>query len=289
VGARSRSRRTRADRPDGQHLLRSAAVAAELVRDAAVGADDLVVEVGAGEGRLTAPLAGCAGHVIAVELDPAFTDRLRERFRRDPRVEVIRGDIRATALPDEPFRVFGNIPFGVTNDLLRRLLDDVSGPLLRADLIVQFEAARKRAEPWPSTALNLSWLPWWELALVRRIPRTGFEPPPSVDAAMLRITRRQPELLESAHRPVFVDLVRVAFDRPTWPLVRGLHGFVPPLAWKRFARARGLSTEAPPRHLDVWDWVALFRTLDDLGALSPRRRARRRNRPRSGGTRPRRS
>lgn len=289
MGARSRSSRTRADRPDGQHLLRSAAVAAELVRDAAVGADDLVLEVGAGDGRLTAPLVGCAGRVIAVELDPTFTERLRERFGREPHVQVVRGDIRAFALPDEPFRVFGNIPFGGTNDLLRRLLDDVSGPLVRADLIVQFEAARKRAEPWPSTALNLSWLPWWELALARRIPRTGFDPPPSVDAAMLRITRRQPELLDAAHRPVFVDLVRAGFDRPTWPLVRGLNHLVPPLAWKRFARARGLSIDATPRHLDVWDWVALFRTLDDVGALNPRRRAPRRSRPRTGGTTPRRS
>ena len=289
MDARSRSRRTRADRPDGQHLLRSAAVAAELVRDAGVGPDDLVLEVGAGEGRLTTPLASRARHIIAVELDPRFADRLGARFRGVDRVEVVHGDIRGMALPERPFRAFGNIPFGVTNDLLRRLLDDASSPLRRADVIVQLEAARKRTGPWPSTALNLSWLPWWELSLARRIPRTAFEPPPSVDAAMLRVTRRQPELLEAKHRSVYVDLVRVAFDRPTWPLTRGLHGVLPPLAWKRFARARGVSVDATPRHLDVWDWVALFRTLDDLGALIPRRRAPRRSRPRSGGTTPRRS
>jgi 23S rRNA (adenine-N6)-dimethyltransferase len=289
VDARSRSRRTRADRPNGQHLLRSPAVAAELVRDAGVGADDLVFEVGAGAGRLTASLASCARHVIAVELDPAFAERLRARFRGADHVEVVHGDVRGMALPVRPFRTFGNIPFGVTNDLLRRLLDDASSPLCRADLIVQFEAARKRTDPWPSTALNLSWLPWWELSLVRRIPRTAFEPPPSVDAAMLRVTRRQPELLEARDRSVYVDLVRVAFDTPTWPLARGLRGVVPPLAWKRFARARGLSVDATPRHLTVWDWVALFRTLDDLGALIPRRRAPHRTRPRSGGTTPTRS
>ena len=261
MGTRSRSRRIAADRPDGQHFLRSAHVAAELVRDAGVGPRDLVLEIGAGEGRLTRELSRRARRVIAVELDPACVDRLRATFAGDPTVEIEHGDIRHVALPREPFRAFGNIPFGVTNAILRRLLDDPSGRATRADLIVQFEAARKRTEPWPSTALGLGWLPWWELSIVRRIPRTGFDPPPSVDTAMLRIVRRPDPLLDPRRRRGYVATVRAGFAQPTWPLSRTLRGTVPPMTWKRFARDRGLPRDATARHLDVWDWVALAELL----------------------------
>jgi 23S rRNA (adenine-N6)-dimethyltransferase len=269
VGARSRSRRTAAERPDGQHLLRSRGVASELVRDARIARDDLVVEIGAGDGRLTVELARHARRVDAVELDASYAARLRERFADDPRVRVSRADVRTVRLPKEPFRAFGNIPFAVTNAVLRRLLDDPRAPLTRADLIVQWEAARKRTAPWPSTALSLRWLPWWELAIVRRVPRTGFEPPPSVDAAMLRITRRADPLLGAHRLRRYEAFVRLGFEHPTWPIAKAFRGVVPPLAWKRLARARGIAVDATPRHLDVWDWVALFDAVDG----SPARRA----------------
>jgi 23S rRNA (adenine-N6)-dimethyltransferase len=264
-------------------------VAAELVRDAGVRSDDLVVEIGAGEGRLTEPLAGRARRVVAVDLDPIAVEELRRRFDGADRVEVVHGDVRHVGFPTERYRAFGNIPFGVTNEILRRLLDDPSGLLERADLIVQLEAARKRAEPWPSTMLNLSWGPWWELTLARRIPRTAFDPCPSVDAAMLRILRRADPLLDPRRALAYRALVRSGFEQPTWPTARALRGILPPMTWKRLARERGLRVDATPRHLDVWDWVALFRTLDGLGALGSRRAAPRRSRRRSGGTTPTRS
>jgi len=289
VGTRSRSRRTEASRPDGRHLLRSASVAAELVRDAGVAEHELVLEIGAGDGRLTRELARRARHVVAVELDPVDVDRLRARFAGDPAVTIAHGDVREVPLPREPFRAFGNIPFGVTNAVLRRLLDDPLGSTTGADLIVQFEAARKRTEPWPSTALGLGWLPWWELMIARRIPRTGFDPPPSVDAAVLRAVRRPEPLLDPRRRSRYVTTVRAAFAQPTWPVPRVLRGALPPMKWKRFARERGLRPDATARHLDVWDWVALVEVLDPLAAITPRRGAPRRSRQRSAGTTPRRS
>jgi len=255
------------------------------VRDADIGVRDLILEIGAGDGRLTVELAQRAGRVIAVELDPLLVGRLRTRFRRVGNVEIVHGDIRAVALPAEPFRAFGNIPFGLTNAVLRRLLDDPSGPVAALDLIVQYGAARKRAQPWPSTVLGLVWLPWWELTLSRRFPRTAFDPPPSVDAALLRAERRSTPLLDAGEREAFERLVRHAFERPTWPVARALRGVVPPSTWKRFARERGIPVASTPRELDVWDWAALYPMLQ-LGSITSRRAVPRRSRPRTAGTTP---
>src|SRR6185295_9279701 len=108
-------------RARSQHFLRTASLAAELVRDAGVGADDVVVDLGAGSGRLTAALAPVARRVVAVELDPAWVCRLAGRW---PNVDVVQGDALELELPREPFPVVANIPFDRTTDILRRLLDD---------------------------------------------------------------------------------------------------------------------------------------------------------------------
>jgi 23S rRNA (adenine-N6)-dimethyltransferase len=245
------------DRSDGRHLLRSRTVAAELVRDAGIGPGDLVWEIGAGSGRLTAPLAERAAHVVAVERDPILAQELRRRFAGSRTVEVVEGDALRVPLPTRPFRAFGNIPFAVTTPILRRLLDDPAGPLVRADLLIQLEAARKRAAVTPGTLLTIGWAPWWGFSLVRRVGRLGFEPAPSVDAALLAVTRREPPLLPPDDLGAYLRLIRRAFDRGSWPVRRSLRDVVPPLAWKRLARERGLEVDATPRDLDVTDWVAL--------------------------------
>ena len=243
---------------DGHHLLRSRSVAAELVRDAGISSTDHVWEIGAGSGRLTAPLAEHAGHVVAVERDPILAQGLRRRFAGSHTVEVVEGDALRVPMPSRPFRAFGNIPFAVTTPILRRLLDDPGTLLVRADLLMQLEAARKRAAVSPSTLLTLGWAPWWEFALVRRVGRLGFEPAPSVDAGLLVVTRREPELLPAGgSRRRTCGSIRRAFERGSWPVRRSLKDVLPPLTWKRLARERGLEIDATPRDLDVFDWVAL--------------------------------
>ena len=254
VATRRRTPR-RAVRPSGQHFLRSRVIAAELVDQAGIGGGDLVLEIGAGTGRLTEALASRGGRVLAVELDPELAARLNRTFSRNPRITVVEADAMAVRLPERPFRAFGNLPFGVTTQLLRRLLDDPTSPLARADVIVQYEVARKRTSPWPSSLCSLSWGPWWEFSIARRLPSACFDPPPSVDAAVLSITRRAPPLLEPGRRREFEERIARSFRRSAQPVRRSVS--VPAQTWKRFARDRGIGRDATARELTVFDWVAL--------------------------------
>jgi 23S rRNA (adenine-N6)-dimethyltransferase len=254
VAARGRGHRARL--ADGQHLLRSPRLAAEIVAAAGIARSDLVVEVGAGTGRLTAPLSEAAGRVVAIELDPLLADGLRRRFRRDPTVTIVEGDALAVPYPREPHRVAGNVPFHITTALLRLVLDDPESSCTAADLIVQDGLARKRCALRPCTMLTLSWLPWWRLTPERLLPPGSFEPRPSVGAALLAARRREAPLLPAGAAPAYRALLRRAFDRAD----RGVRHTAAPggRAWKRLARDRGLPYDARPRQLDVWDWVALF-------------------------------
>ena len=205
-----RARRARGSgRAPSQHFLRRR-FAAELVRDAALGPDALVVDLGAGTGRLTAELARAAGRVIAVELDPRLAQRLAGRW---PNVEVRQADARTAELPAEPFSVVANLPFHGTNEILRRLLDDPRVPLERADLVVEWGVAVKRALPWPSTVNGVVWGAWYSTRVARRLPGHAFEPRPRTDAAVLVFERRAQPLVPFAHATGYRRFVANGFRR----------------------------------------------------------------------------
>jgi 23S rRNA (adenine-N6)-dimethyltransferase len=270
VRARSRSARTGV-RPNGRHLLRSSTLAAELVDSVGVGPNDHVVEIGAGTGRLTKALAERAARVTAIEVDPDDARRLRATFEATPHVDVVEADVLRATLPASPYRAFGNLPFALATSILRRLLDDPAAPLGAADALIQFESARKRAQVWPSTAMSISWLPWWELSLVRRVSRAAFEPPPRVDAGLLSVRRRPQPLLSLGERESFARLVGRAFGRGSWPVRRSLRADIAPMTWKRLARDRGVPVDALPSDLNVFDWVALYRTARETSVRSSAR------------------
>jgi len=258
--SRPRARRTARDqrrRTHGQNFIRSDAVARELVTAAGVRADDLVVEVGAGAGVITEQLARHAGRVLALELDPAWARSLGERFAAHANVTVRHQDVLRCAWPREPFRVVGNIPFGITTPLLHALLDDLRRPLVRADVIVQHEVARKRATPGPATVLGVSWAPWFAFRLVRRIPAAAFSPVPAVDGAHMAIERRAQPLLEPAEQRAFARFVRAGFARGGH-LRAGLRSQLTNNQVRILRATVPFDDETLCNRLDADAWVALF-------------------------------
>lgn len=193
-------------RPSGRHLLRSSALAEAIVADAGVEPGDLVLDLGAGSGMITRALVAAGARVIAVEPDRT----LGVRLRRLP-VSVVEADALRYAWPAEPFRVVANLPFAHAADLCRRLLSDPRVPLRSADLIVAWNLAAKRARLWPSTAQTVVWSAWYELAVVRRLERGEFRPPPSVAAGVLRARRRPAPLVPPEQAAAFERFVRRGF------------------------------------------------------------------------------
>lgn len=208
-----RSFRDERRRSLGQNFL-SRERAEALVAGADVRAGDLVVEIGPGRGAITLALAARGADVIAVELDPVWAARLRNDLRAAGahRVRVVHADFLGFRLPDRAFRVVASVPFARTTDVLRHLLDDPCSGLERADLVVQWEVARKRAASPPSSLLSTAWAPWWEFTLGPRIPACDFRPVPAVDGGVLTIRRRAVPLLPVSMAPPFARWVRAS-----WP------------------------------------------------------------------------
>jgi 23S rRNA (adenine-N6)-dimethyltransferase len=235
-----------------------------------------VLDLGAGGGLLTRALADAGARVRAVELDPAALRQLRTRFDREPRVEVVAADATEVPLPREPFAVVANLPFAAGTAILRRLLGDPRVPLTQLDAIVEWGLATKRTAVWPSTLLGCTWGAWYDLRLVRRVPRACFAPPPSVDAAVLRATRRTDALVPPAEARAYVALLRRAFAAQT-PLDR----LLPRGTVHRLALELGFDPHATARDLDPRRWAQLYAAVRPAtrrpraAALRPRRGSRR--------------
>ena len=169
----------------GWHRL-DATWAHRLVADAGVSPGDLVLDIGAGTGAVTASLVAAGARVIAVELHPRRVAQLRERFAEDD-VTVVRADVADLRLPRRPFRVVANPPFAVTTGVLKRLLGPGSR-LVRADLVVQRAAAQRWAAGRAPGAGR--WAREYEVGVGPGVPRRAFSPRPPVDCATLVISRR---------------------------------------------------------------------------------------------------
>ncbi|UAL29020.1 methyltransferase domain-containing protein [Nocardioides rotundus] len=160
--------------------------ACTLVAGAGVGEGDLVLDLGAGTGSLTAPLLQAGADVIAVELHRGRAERLRARFGHADNFRLMVADAADLRLPRRPFQVVASPPYSSSSAIVRALLARDSR-LLRADLVVQRQFARRVTEG----GLTVRGGGRFTAEVARPLPRSAFRPPPRVDSVVLRISRHR--------------------------------------------------------------------------------------------------
>jgi len=221
------------------------------------------IELGAGDGTLTLELAELVPQLTAVELDPVFARRLRQKTRELAHVEVLEQDLLTLRAPESDFVLLGNIPFAITTRIITWALDS---PRLRsATLITQREYARKRTGDygrWSLTTIR-TW-PWWDWRLGPRIHRDSFRPRPSVDAAVLHLDRRACPLLPNLARARWERAVETGFTGVGGSLYASLGTIYP----RRRVAAAFDRAGVPRSHVVAFvspdQWLAVFSALEDL-------------------------
>lgn len=205
----------------GQNFLADPNLLDAILRDAGLSEDDVVLEVGAGEGVLTGRLAGAAARVHAVEIDRGLEEALAP-VAALTNVELHWGDamrLDLAALEPAPTAMVANLPYSVATPLLLRTIEELPS-LRRWTVMVQREIAdRLRAAPGsrvygsPSVLVQLA----CEVRLVRTVDPAVFRPRPRVESAVLGLSRTGPGA-DAATRQV----VRAAFAHRRKSLARSL-------------------------------------------------------------------
>lgn len=180
----------------GQNFLKDEKVLAEIIESTELCSDDLVLEVGPGQGDLTEKLIERAQKVIAFELDRDLIPGLEEKFKNSKNLEIVHKDILQVNLGEElsrrgfeagRYRVIANIPYYITSKIVRLFLETDYSPI-DMTLMVQKEVAQRiAAKPGKMSLLSVSVQYFAEAKVLFEVSRNSFDPVPDVDSAIIYI------------------------------------------------------------------------------------------------------
>jgi 16S rRNA (adenine1518-N6/adenine1519-N6)-dimethyltransferase len=254
----------------GQHFLSDPRILARIVAALELSGAETVVEIGAGRGGLTEHLSRTGARVVAIEIDRALAQRLRERFPSG-NVEVVEGDALTMSfaeLAGGPFRVVGNIPYNITTPLIFQCLRSPRPEL--SVLLVQSEVADRAAAVPGSKRYGALTVNVQTLATVQRVfsvPRGAFQPPPDVDSAVIRMRPLVQPLLNPLEESAFQEFTRSLFAmrrKQVQRSLRSLRGLSHQKVTLLLTHC-GIDSSARPETLTPAMLVQLFRSLREAG------------------------
>ncbi|AKU91819.1 16S rRNA (adenine(1518)-N(6)/adenine(1519)-N(6))-dimethyltransferase RsmA [Vulgatibacter incomptus] len=197
-----------------------------------IGADDTVVELGAGLGHLTRHLAATGARVVAVERDRDLVPILRADLEPLRNVEV-REENAATidlaALAAETGRklvVVGNLPYHLSTEILFHV-ESQRDSVSRMVFLLQREvteriAARPGGKEYGVLSVLLQLHA--DVDVPHRVPAGVFTPPPEVESAVVRLELREAPRADPGDEELFRRVVKGAFAQRRKTLVNSLRG-----------------------------------------------------------------
>jgi 16S rRNA (adenine1518-N6/adenine1519-N6)-dimethyltransferase len=260
----------------GQNFLIDANKLREVLAAASIQPGDVVLEVGPGTGTLTESMLEAGARVIAVEIDRDMTAILRGRIGPDSdRFALIEGDVMdgkhalnpaiAASLSSppqpptpnpqplsSPFKLIANLPYNIASPLLAVLAADYPA-MTSATVMIQREVAdRILAAPGGKEygPLTVILQALCHIALVTKLSPGCFWPPPTIDSAVIRLTRRAKPLTQ--HPAKLSALLQTLFSKRRKQIgtILGRATALPP----------GIDPSQRPEELTVEQLVALAET-----------------------------
>jgi 16S rRNA (adenine1518-N6/adenine1519-N6)-dimethyltransferase len=247
----------------GQHFLADENLLGVIERLAALGPEDVVLEIGPGLGVLTRYLADRSGHVHSIELDRSLEPHLADVAARD-NVDLHWGDALAldlTTLEPAPTKLVANLPYNIATPIVAESLAGLPSIALWCVMVQREVADRFFAAPSTKAYGAVSVLV--QLAAYRTgfhpVSRTVFRPPPNVDSALVAFRRTQ--LPDGFSRLKAVVEAAFAHRRKTLPNSLALAGLAERDQAAAALEAIGRRPETRAEELEPPEFVALTQAL----------------------------
>jgi 16S rRNA (adenine1518-N6/adenine1519-N6)-dimethyltransferase len=257
----------------GQHFLIDEFILERIAEGCAFVPGETALEIGAGPGGLTEQLLARADRVVAVELDEELASLTRERLAAYEHLTVLAADVldfapielleEAGAAP--PYVAVGNVPYYITQPIIRRLLES-DPPPERIIVMVQREVAQRIiGGDGHESLLSMSVKVYGAPRALCDVPAEAFWPKPKVQSAVIAIDRRPTPAVDLPEDdlPIFFELLRAGFAAPR----KQLHNALPGALGLSDAQitttleAVDLDPALRAQHLRLDDWERLFHAL----------------------------
>ena len=257
----------------GQHFLIDEFILARIADACAFTPGETALEIGAGPGGLTEELLTRAERVVAVELDEELAALTRERLIAYDQLTVLAADVLdftplellAEAGAAAPYVAVGNVPYYITQPIIRRLLESDPAPE-RIIVMVQREVARRIVGgDGQESLLSMSVKCYGEPRALFDVSADAFWPPPKVQSAVIAIDRRVRPAVDLAGDDLltFFELLRAGFSAPRKQLHNALPGALGLSDAEITATLESVALDPALRaqHLRLSDWERLFHAL----------------------------
>ncbi len=255
----------------GQHYLMDANIARKIVRAIAVRPEDVILEIGPGQGALSRFLRDRAKQLVLVEVDERFVARLRSEYSDETtriiQQDFLEFDLRKAAQEFRGrVRVVGNLPYNITSPILFKVIDTCD-VVLDAIVMVQLEVAQRivaRPRTKEYGILSVFCQYYSKPTVLFKVSPTAFYPRPRVYSALLRLdfSRRPFYTVKDEH--LFRQVVRSTFGKRRKTLLNGLKYMDLPLrngeAWRRVE----FDLSRRPEDLSVEEFVDLSNRIAEV-------------------------
>ncbi len=209
----------------GQHFLKDKNIAKKIAEAVNPKPEDVIVEIGAGEGFLTEQFVGKVRKVFAIEIDKRAVDFLKVRFGSDDlikedKIEILHQDFLELDLKIfekyRKIRLVGNIPYSITSSIIFKAIENRT---LIKDLtiMVQLEVAQRIvSKPGVKdySILSVMCQAYSKPEILFRVSRNVFHPKPKVTSAVIRLDFERAELSDKIIDDAFFKkVVKVIFNK----------------------------------------------------------------------------
>jgi 16S rRNA (adenine1518-N6/adenine1519-N6)-dimethyltransferase len=245
----------------GQNFLRDKKYISKIT-DAIDIDNNVVLEIGPGSGQMTAQLLSRAKHLYCIEKDLSLLPVLEKKFPQN-QVNFIHGDILKFKPEDfgRNITIFGSIPFNISNQLIRYLVDNRNN-IKRSYLVLQKEFARRLVATSGKNYGYLSCLVqfYTELKLLFDIPKNAFYPVPQVDATLVSVDFNK-EIDKAIDQKMLFKIIKKVFSERRKKIGNTLTSYCSKVELKSLMASIGLSPDLRPENLSINDYCHLQQVL----------------------------
>jgi 16S rRNA (adenine1518-N6/adenine1519-N6)-dimethyltransferase len=247
----------------GQNFLIDRNIQDKIIASVDLNQEDMVLEIGPGEGAITGLLCGNAGKVFAVEIDRNLCALLTTKFAKVENLSVINADILKFDLrslpPGNKFKVVGNIPYYITSPIVEHLLF-YRERVKDIYLTVQKEFAhRMAADPGSKAYGSFSCFVQYytEPEILFLIKKNSFHPAPKVDSCFLRLKIREEPAVKVKNETMLFKIIRTAFGQRRKTMKNCLEELIPNRQLEEFFRQYDIDPRIRAEDLSLQDFANL--------------------------------
>ncbi|UKE46542.1 MULTISPECIES: 16S rRNA (adenine(1518)-N(6)/adenine(1519)-N(6))-dimethyltransferase RsmA [Xanthomonas translucens group] len=243
----------------GQHFLSDRHYIDSIVRAVNPKPDELLVEIGPGQGAITFPLLRRHGRLTVIEFDRDLIAPLTAAAEGVGALTILNRDVLSVDFAELAgagrIRLVGNLPYNISSPILFHALDHAAA-IADMHFMLQKEVVdRMAAGPGSKVYGRLSVMlqAYCEVTSLFVVPPGAFRPPPKVDSAVVRLVPHAPQDIGIGDRRRFADVVRAAFGQRRKTLRNALGGVCDAAQFE----AAGVRPDARAEQLEVADFVRL--------------------------------